>query len=559
MKPIQDLPVGYYLDNFLILLRFVQATYSDILTPKEREFLIGFPSLPLDAQRLYVRLISRKGPSFRSDKISYEEITDVNGAARTLAIHGYLALDEAASAEDELSLLGKDDLVRIFGRALPEIRRMKKAVAVSHIAARLDPLLIRQGTRELFHVYTPLKAEEIRTFHLLFFGNFHQDLTEFVLSDLGLIRYEPYVISRVDRLFQTLEQVQTALTLSELEQSLHQAIEDKNAGVLISLIESLPPAGEDSVLTRKRERILNTAGRSFERWGDRDTAMRCYRRSGSTPSRERQARILAAEGDLWNAWEICEAILQDPYDEDEKGFAEMFRQRLARRLGIPLPSAPDIPMPSQSITLVPREGWNIEALALEHFLESGWDGYYTENHFWLGLFGLTFWDIIFMPCRGAFFNPFQRGPWDLFTSDFRKLRKTAVEARLRAVSENQDWPELVLDTYDRKVGTVNHLVHWQKMSRDMLERSLEGINRQHVERIFDRMSRDLGGNRSGFPDLLLFPRSSDASVPKEEGYLLVEVKGPGDQLQKNQRRWMRYFAEFGVPYRIASVKWETQG
>ena len=43
MQP--DLPVGYYLDNFLILLRFVDSTYSDILGSEEREFLDSFKSI----------------------------------------------------------------------------------------------------------------------------------------------------------------------------------------------------------------------------------------------------------------------------------------------------------------------------------------------------------------------------------------------------------------------------------------------------------------------------------------------------------------------------------
>ena len=35
----------------------------------------------------------------------------------------------------------------------------------------------------------------------------------------------------------------------------------------------------------------------------------------------------------------------------------------------------------------------------------------------------------------------------------------------------------------------------------------------------------------------------------------VEVKGPGDALQKNQRRWMQYFAQHGIPHRLARVTW----
>ncbi|NQZ10656.1 MAG: VRR-NUC domain-containing protein, partial [Algicola sp.] len=39
------------------------------------------------------------------------------------------------------------------------------------------------------------------------------------------------------------------------------------------------------------------------------------------------------------------------------------------------------------------------------------------------------------------------------------------------------------------------------------------------------------------------------------GYELVEVKGPGDRLQKNQLRWMQYFHQQGIRHRVVHVRW----
>jgi len=58
---------------------------------------------------------------------------------------------------------------------------------------------------------------------------------------------------------------------------------------------------------------------------------------------------------------------------------------------------------------------------------------------------------------------------------------------------------------------------------------------------------DLRNNRSGFPDLVLFPDCGS--------YQLLEVKGPGDRLQDNQKRWIRAFERFGIPYRVVNVAW----
>ena len=72
--------------------------------------------------------------------------------------------------------------------------------------------------------------------------------------------------------------------------------------------------------------------------------------------------------------------------------------------------------------------------------------------------------------------------------------------------------------------------------------------------IFDRLSQHPGANKSGFPDLILFtpPRK------KAPEYELIEVKGPGDQLQINQRRWLKYFTLHRIPYRVIRVQWREQ-
>jgi hypothetical protein len=69
-----ELKPGYYLDNFHKLTGFVEEVYGDILNESERDFLDRFKVLPCSSQLFYVRLISRKGPLFRHDKLNYPEI-----------------------------------------------------------------------------------------------------------------------------------------------------------------------------------------------------------------------------------------------------------------------------------------------------------------------------------------------------------------------------------------------------------------------------------------------------------------------------------------------------
>jgi len=149
----------------------------------------------------------------------------------------------------------------------------------------------------------------------------------------------------------------------------------------------------------------------------------------------------------------------------------------------------------------------------------------------------------------------------------QKTGAEAIHGRLEHILAEGAWPREVLAMYDEKRGIANHLVSSKKVSRRMIEVSLHRLARAHVAGVFDRLSRDLRANGAGFPDLLLFPRtggksgSSTDGVPpavSSEGYLLVEVKGPGDQLQKNQRRWMRWFTRCGIPCRVAHVEWRPE-
>ena len=96
---------------------------------------------------------------------------------------------------------------------------------------------------------------------------------------------------------------------------------------------------------------------------------------------------------------------------------------------------------------------------------------------------------------------------------------------------------------------MNPLVNWQALDLELIQLALERIDHAHWCAIFERILQDLRNNRSGFPDLVYFPGSG--------GYCLVEVKGPGDSLQKNQQRWMQYFQAHGIVHRLDRVSWRN--
>jgi len=73
MQP--DLPEDYYLDNVIILFKHVESLYADILEVEHLNFLQQFACLPVNAKKLYIRLLNRTHQLFRLSKLDYNWIT----------------------------------------------------------------------------------------------------------------------------------------------------------------------------------------------------------------------------------------------------------------------------------------------------------------------------------------------------------------------------------------------------------------------------------------------------------------------------------------------------
>ncbi|CAM2064589.1 Fanconi-associated nuclease [Sulfidibacter corallicola] len=550
-----ELPTGYYLDNFQTLLDFVDELYGDILSEEERRFSSGFRTLDLSARRLFVRLLMRKGPVFRSDKLHYPEIGEVTLAAASLESAGLLCRNHDRQVEEVARLLLRHELIGLLeaepksGRE--QVRtgwsRYRKEELLDRLLGEGSTEILAERIQHLFDWYELNHLQIVDVYRLLFFGNLGQDLTEFVLLDLGLVRYERYLIHRKDRLFTDRDVLARTLEVLHLREACCQALEMEDLPLLERICDALPEALGESSIARRRDRILNAVGRFCERRGDLVRALDYYGRASAPPARERFARVQDKLGDAKGALDVCESILAEPREDAEVLFANMFRAKMQKKLGLEVHKPKRLQHPDQTLLLERKPGRKVEEAVLIAMAEKGIPGFYAENRFWLSLFGLAFWDIVFLPVRGAFFNRYQRGPMGTFSSEFRKLRLPEIERRLEECADRDRLERRVLETHDEKQGIANYFVAWHPDLKAQVRTCLGHVPGPHLALIFDRLSRDPGEYRSGFPDLLLFPDS--------ETYMMAEVKGPGDQLQHNQRGWLRYFAERGLPYKVIKVKW----
>jgi hypothetical protein len=173
--------------------------------------------------------------------------------------------------------------------------------------------------------------------------------------------------------------------------------------------------------------------------------------------------------------------------------------------------------------------------------------YYVENTLIKALFGLHFWDAIFAPVSGAFFHPFHTGPVDLYSRDFSAKRSVLLEQGFDRL-ENAEYVAQIKKTFRAKHGIQSPFVSWRHLSSGLLDMALECIPALHLRLYFTRLLSNLQKNRNGLPDLVQF-------WPSEKRYQMIEVKGPGDRLQDNQRRWVQFCLEHQLPVVVCHVRW----
>ncbi|KAH7690344.1 Phosphodiesterase I protein [Dioscorea alata] len=124
-----------YQRNFRLLVQDVLHKHLHLFVNEETSFLGSFNLLSDDAQRLFVRLYTRKGPWFRMANISYPEISDPKKAILELQLAGYIdsfPLSEAPSINDirdvfdvlsafEIREISKLELCKFQGRSIINI------------------------------------------------------------------------------------------------------------------------------------------------------------------------------------------------------------------------------------------------------------------------------------------------------------------------------------------------------------------------------------------------------------------------------------------------------
>ena len=539
-------PELYYLSNFRTVLAWLGERYADLLTAAEQTFIRNFEAVEWRAQALLVRMIMRRGCHFRLSKLDYPEIGDCLSAARPLLELGWISEQMPLTAVEVAELLRKDELLAHL--PLSDRRSSQKKTAL------LEQMLAQDLPAQAFSNWCPALNDRLLSLQiddlcnrlrLMFFGNLAQDWSEFVLADLGIYRYESVDITPESRGFRSRQDLEDYLHLRDLRVRFE-------AGEPVESV--LPPllafSSANSYLRSRQSKQLFHIAQHLEKCGELEQALAVYQRSEYSEARWRQVRVLEQLGRDADAYQQALAFSARPKSDEESQRLERALPRLQRKLGFPADRRPK-PVEAACIELtlpMPAHG-SVEVAVRDHISTEQAPVHYVENTLLCSLFGLLCWDAIFAPLPGAFFHPFHSGPVDLYSADFYSRRQQLFDACLARLQQ-PDYAQLIVQRYREKVGIQSPFVFWTLLDEPLLEMALHCIPAQHLEACFTRLLRDIKANRSGMPDLIQF-------YPAERRYRMIEVKGPGDRLQDNQKRWLAFAAEQGIPVEVCYVSWDA--
>ncbi|XP_070000546.1 fanconi-associated nuclease 1 [Penaeus vannamei] len=193
---------------------------------------------------------------------------------------------------------------------------------------------------------------------------------------------------------------------------------------------------------------------------------------------------------------------------------------------------------------------SVEELVLGHYKDQGYtEGLHREGTTVNSLFGLYFWDALYLPVSDVFRSPHQASPLDLDDPNFYAARKEWIDRRLcdmRLWSEERAVSELE-QVWTQHIGKVS-LVAWDLFRNlDHAKSLVASMGTNTLAAVCERLAKDHRFTRSGFPDLVVWD-------PLNKKCRIVEVKGPNDRLSTKQILWLEYLLDSGAVAEVCHVE-----
>ncbi|MCP3686192.1 MAG: VRR-NUC domain-containing protein [bacterium] len=537
----------YYLKNARLVILWVLNHHSDLLKPDEIETLELIQKLDTKSCALLIRMVMRKGVLFRTDQLNYKEIPDLNQALTTLSSSGLVDTNADINLAELCQLCRKNECYQFSSYQLDsglvkssDSKSRLVALLNKHCSDSLSQPLNTWWPEASFNVVAIDCMDLFDRIRLMFFGNLYQDLTEFVLTELGVQRYETVEFLAGTRAFSHRREIDCYLKLAELSEQL------EKGEPAADLAQQLPKNLPSPWLARKLDKLLLQLAQQAEREQDVSLALKLYEQCQLDEAMIRGYRLREKSDQPEELFEEIRSRLQEAQNPLTAMLLERICKRSAKKGEIDYQSSDRVVIPTHHISLDLQSGLNVENVVINWLNQKSGNAYHVENSLFTGMFALLFWPALFAPVKGAFFNPFQSAPADLYHPEFMQQRQGLMDEGFNAL-DNGDYKEIIQHHWNTKLGTSCTLVNWKVLSEEIIEQAINCIPASDLKVIFQHMLSDLREHRKGLPDLIHFD-------PANKSYQLIEVKGPGDRLQDHQRIWIEFLLDTKIPVNVYQVR-----
>ncbi len=585
-----ELDSGYYLQHFNELLQFVSEHYQPVLTGDSRAFIDDFSALSEHAQQLLVRMLNRKGQVFSDAELNYSEIGPAAPVLAGLSAAGFVAPLASSDLTDFWLRLTKDTLWQLLQLAKNEFAPADWVALTANMAIKKSltkPLLLGAALKlpvnwlalidKLPQRYVALKRQDALNYlYFLYFGRIEANLSLFTLRDLG-IRQSGQFKQQFQPRFTEASQALLAYQLAkakpailELAKQLKKqpASAEQALTQWLSEVRSWPAAADnddDEALQLKRSERCYQLGKLAEQYKLNDLAINFYQLSNGFPASERLVRLYYSQDQLQEQLQeqkgqqnepgrcqhYLQQLLADPSCDEEWLFAEDFyRRKFNPSGGVQRSQLTQLLHDAPEVGIDELYLGQAEQGLIAHYQAQGYTVFHAENNLWLALFGLWFWHELFEHQHSALHNPFERRPRNLASGGFYQQFSTEIEQKLQQLTAPNAAGKL-LAAITAHYGKANNLFYWHT---DLAEQLMPLIQfapqsddgQSSLAPILRAMAQDFKRHCSGYPDLLLI---------KEQQLQFIEVKAPGDKIQRHQLARLLALNNAGFNTRIEKLHW----
>lgn len=548
-----ELPPDYMRSHFAEFLQRVSKLYQPLFDAATTDWIASYHGLSVEAQRLWLRMLSRKGLVFALADLQYAEVTDQAAAVQALTTAGFIS--PAQTAQTQAVILERLTKARLWQlvELLPDtvlLQRPKKSADRPSLLAYVQahPALSIELLQQIEHWVVLHTPESLQFLLFLHFGHLHTDLSAFVLRDLGVLPTQPFKQDFAPRYLDAAT-AQVGFFYASRKAAWRELLPKRtsrlNSDELQQWVDSITrwPTPLDERTELQREQLCYEIGRQAERLQHIDLALQCYRHEPTYPASERLMRLYHQLGDTAALEQQLQQMLQQPSCDDEYQLAQDFSARLGRVYRIT-----DLTQTLQQagvLTLDDLYMSDPEQGVIQYYQQQGQQAWHCENNLWQALFGLWFWQELFESDLAAVHSEFDWRPRDLTTGLFYTRQQAALDAKLALFATPEQALRQLLKQFAHAAQRPNALFRFYPELLEQLQLLVQHAPAGALASLLKKMAQDYRSLSRGFPDLL---------VRTTQGIEFIEVKAPGDVLRRHQLTRLRTLQDLGFAVRVQKLK-----